>query len=164
MDDVEAVCACDQTFFLTRPVAASGEGYEATAAKGAERRPVENEDQIQSLLRFASGAGGVVEASRVAVGKVFGIYWEVSGTEGTILMDGERFNELKIARLSEPKPDRGFKTLLVGSQMPEYKAFFGFDHGGGGLGYYDVKVIEVIDLIHGICGSDTCFSGFRIRP
>jgi predicted dehydrogenase len=96
----------------------------------------------------------------VTVGKVFGINWEVSGTEGTILTEGERFNELKIARLSDPKPDRGFKTLLAGSQIPAYKAFFGFDHGGGGLGYYDVKVIEVIDLIHGICGTGACFPDF----
>jgi predicted dehydrogenase len=160
MDEVEAVCACNQTFFPTRPVAATGEGYAATAGKGSERRQVENEDQIQSLLRFKSGAGGVIEASRVAVGKVFGIYWEVCGTEGTIIMDGERFNELKVAKLSDPKPDRGFKTLLVGSQIPQFKAFFGFDYGGGGLGYYDVKVIEVIDLIHGICGSGPCFPDF----
>jgi predicted dehydrogenase len=160
MGDVAAVCACDQTFFRTRPVRAAGEGYEAIAVKNAERRVVENEDQIQSLLRFVSGAGGIIEASRVTVGKVFGINWEVSGTEGTILMEGERFNELRVARLSDPKPDRGFKTLLAGSQIPAYKAFFGFDHGGGGLGYYDVKVIEVIDLIHGIYGTGACFPDF----
>jgi predicted dehydrogenase len=160
MDEVDAVCAGSQTFFATRPVAAAGEGYAASAKSGAERRRVENEDQIQCLLRFRSGAGGVIEASRIAVGKVFGIYWEVCGTEGTIVMDGERFNELKVARLSDPKGDRGFKTLLVGSQIPQFKAFFGFDYGGGGLGYYDVKVIEVIDLIHGIYGSRPCFPDF----
>jgi predicted dehydrogenase len=91
---------------------------------------------------------------------VFGIYWEVCGTEGTIIMDGERFNELKIARFSEPKPERGFKTLLVGSQVPQSRIFFGFDYGGGGLGYYDVKVIEVCDLIRGICGHGPCFPDF----
>lgn len=110
-------------------------------------------------MRFASGATGVIEASRVAVGKVFGIQWEVSGTEGTILMDGERFNELKVARLSDPKPDRGFKTLLVGSQIPQFRAFLPFDHGGGGLGYFDVKVIEVHDLMTGIAGNG-CFPDF----
>ena len=160
MDEVASVCAAEQTFFPARPVAGAGEGYSAKAGADAEWRKVENEDQLQALLRFASGAGGVIEASRVAVGKVFGICWEVSGTEGTILMDGERFNELKVARLSDPKPDRGFKTLLVGSQVPQFKAFFGFDYGGGGLGYYDVKVIEVIDLINGIAGPGRCFPDF----
>ena len=160
MDEVDSVFATEQTFFPTRPMAAAGEGYAAKAGAGAERRKVENEDQIQALLRFKSGAGGVIEASRVAVGKVFGIYWEVCGTEGTIIMDGERFNELKIARFSEPKPERGFKTLLVGSQVPQSRIFFGFDYGGGGLGYYDVKVIEVCDLIRGICGDGPCFPDF----
>jgi predicted dehydrogenase len=160
MDDVAAVCAGEQTFFPTRPVAGAGEGYSAKAGSDAERRQVENEDQLQALISFASGAGGVIEASRVAVGKVFGIAWEVSGSEGTIAMSEERFNELKVARLSDPKPERGFKTLLVGSQIPQFKAFFGFDYGGGGLGYYDVKVIEVIDLVRGICGSGPCFPDF----
>lgn len=160
MDEVEAVCASEQSVIANRPVAALGEGYAATAARGAERRAVENEDQVQSLVRFKSGAGGVFEASRIAVGRVFGIQWEISGTEGTILMEGERLNELKIARLSEPKAERGFKTLLVGSQVPQFKAFFGFDYGGGGLGYYDLKVIEAIDLIRGLCGSEGCFPDF----
>jgi predicted dehydrogenase len=160
MDEVDAVCASDQTYFPTRPVATGGEGYAAKAEKSAERRAVENEDQIQSLLRFKSGAGGIIEASRIAVGKVFGIYWEVSGTEGTIIMDGERFNELQVARQSDPKFERGFKTLLVGSQIPHFAAFFAFDYGGGGLGYYDVKVIEVIDLIRGIAGDGDCYPNF----
>lgn len=160
MGGVESVAAIGQTLFPTRPVAAAGEGYAASAGAGSERRAVENEDQMQCLVRFSSGAAGTIEASRIAVGKVFGIYWEVSGTEGTILMDGERFNELKLARLSDAKEDRGFKTLLAGSQIPQYKAFFGFDYGGGGLGYYDVKVIEVHDLIAGIAGAGSCSPDF----
>ena len=160
MGDVASVVASQQTWFPTRPVSAAGAGYSAKASRESEWRAVENEDQVQALLRFASGAAGVIEASRVAVGKVFGIQWEVSGTEGTILMDGERFNELKVARLSDPKPDRGFKTLLVGSQIPQFRAFLPFDYGGGGLGYFDVKVIEVHDLVAGIASGEGCFPDF----
>jgi len=145
--------------FETRPVAVAGEGYSAKADAKAERRKVENEDQVQSLVRFASGAAGTIEASRVAVGKILGIQWEVSGTEGTIINDGDRFNELKVARLSEPKDDRGFKTLLVGSQIPQFRAFLPFDYGGGGLGYFDVKVIEVHDLLAGI-EAGACYPDF----
>ena len=157
--DFDSVIASEQTFFPDRPLAAAGEGYSAKASTEAPRRKVENEDQIQALIRFRSGAAGVIEASRVAVGKVLGIQWEVSGTEGTIIDDGERFNELKVARLSDPKPDRGFKTLLVGSQIPQFRAFLPFDYGGGGLGYFDVKVIEIHDLIAGIFGNG-CFPDF----
>ena len=92
---------------------------------------------------------------------MFGVYWEVSGTKGTIIMDGERFNELKIARFDDPKPDRGFKTIYAGSQVPQYSAFFGFDFAGGGLGYFDVKVIEVRDLVEGICNASDCYPNFE---
>ena len=157
---IERVTAQAATVFTTRPLAGDDAGYASRAQAGAPRREVENEDQIQSLVRFRSGATGVIEASRIAVGKVLGIAWEVSGTEGTIMNDGERFNELLVARLAEAGPDRGFKTLLAGSQVPQYKAFFGFDHGGGGLGYFDVKVIEIHDLITGLAGPEGCFPDF----
>jgi len=160
MGDIVEVTGQAQTFFETRPVSQGGSGYGAKAGDQAQQAPVENEDQIQCLVRFASGAGGTIEASRIAAGKVFGVYWEVSGTEGTIIMDGERFNELKISRFTDPKPDRGFKTLLAGSQVPQFSGFFGFDFAGGGLGYFDVKVIEVHDLITGIAGTGDCFPDF----
>lgn len=153
MGPIESTIAQSQTFFPTRPIPRGAGGYGAKAGADAPRAQVENEDQMQALVRFASGAGGTIEASRIAAGKVFGITWEVSGTKGTILMDGERFNELKVARFDDEKRDRGFKTLLAGSQVPQFAAFFPFDFAGGGLGYFDVKVIEVRDLIGGICGT-----------
>ncbi|WP_207630263.1 Gfo/Idh/MocA family protein [Paracoccus xiamenensis] len=161
MGDVTSTIAQTQTWFPTRPVPQGAASYSAKAAADAPRREVENEDQVQAMIRFASGAGGTIEASRVSAGKVFGIYWEVSGTEGTIIMDGERFNELKVSRFGDAKRDRGFKTLLAGSQVPQFAAFFPFDFAGGGLGYFDVKVIEVRDLIAGICEDDGCDPDFE---
>jgi predicted dehydrogenase len=161
MGEVESVVGQEQTFFKTRPAPGGGSGYRASADGSGKRLAVENEDQFQAIVRFANGAGGTIESSRIAAGKIFGIYWEVSGTEGTIIMDGERFNELKIARYSDEKHDRGFKTLLAGSQVPQFSGFFGFDFAGGGLGYFDVKVIEVHDLIEGIAGAASCFPDFR---
>lgn len=160
MGPVESTIAQTQTYFPTRPVPEGAASYSTKTKADAPRREVENEDQIQAMIRFCSGAGGTIEASRVSAGKVFGIYWEVSGTEGTIVMDGERFNELKVSRFGDAKRDRGFKTLLAGSQIPQFAAFFPFDFAGGGLGYFDVKVIEVVDLIAGICGGGDCDPNF----
>jgi len=160
MGNVSAVCAQDQTFFTERPVTSGYAGYSSKVEEGAERRTVDNDDQSQALVKFASGAAGVIESSRIAAGKVFGIYWEVCGTEGTLIMDGERFNELQVYRFSDDKRDRGFKTLLVGSQVPQFSAFFPFDFGGGALGFFDIKVIEVHDLIQGIAGDGDCFPNF----
>jgi len=160
MGGVDSVTGQEQTFFKTRPAPGGGSGYK-TSADTSKRLEVENEDQFQSLLRFNNGAGGVIESSRIAAGKVFGIYWEVSGTEGTILMDGERFNELKVVSYHDANHDRGFKTILAGSQVEQFNSFFAFDFSGGGLGYFDVKVIEVHDLIQGIMGQGNCFPDFR---
>lgn len=161
MGPIESVVGQEQTFFATRPAPGAGSGYGASVDVSGARLEVENDDQFQSLVSFANGAGGTIESSRIAAGKIFGITWEISGTEGTIVMDGERFNELKVARYSDPKHDRGFKTLLAGSQVEQFKGFFGFDFAGGGLGYFDVKVIEVYDLIRGIAGDAGCFPDFR---
>jgi predicted dehydrogenase len=161
MGGIESVVGQEQTFFATRPAPGGGSGYAASADAGGARLAVENEDQFQALVRFANGAGGTIEASRIAAGRIFGITWEISGTEGTLVMDGERFNELKVARYRDAKHDRGFKTLFAGSQVPQFAAFFGFDFAGGGLGYFDVKVIEVHDLIRGIAGEKGCFPDFR---
>jgi predicted dehydrogenase len=76
------------------------------------------EKPIQSLVKFESGAAGVIEASRICAGRVFGIFFEISGTEGTIHNSGERFNESQVFRMGEAKRDRGFKTIYCGSHVP----------------------------------------------
>ncbi|RJS94778.1 Gfo/Idh/MocA family protein [Salinisphaera sp. Q1T1-3] len=160
MGDFQRVCGQAQTVFTERPVAEPGAGYGSRAGADAERRSVENDDQTQCLVQFASGAAGVVESSRIAAGRIMGVYWEVSGTDGTIYMDGERFNELQVFKMSDDKRDRGFKTLYAGSQVPQYAGFFPYDFGGGGLGFYDAKVIDVYDLIQGIDSPAGCYPGF----
>ena len=158
---IREVTASAQTCLRQRPVPQRDAGYASQVAADAEWREVENDDQVQCLVNFDSGAAGVIEASRIAAGRIFGVFWEVSGTEGTLYMDGERFNELQVYRFNDDKHDRGFKTLYAGSQIPAYAGFFGFDFGGGGLGYFDVKVIEVHDLVQGICGEGDCYPNFE---
>lgn len=160
MGDIREVTASAQTYLRQRPVPQVDAGYASRIDASAEMREVENDDQVQCLVNFTSGASGVIEASRIAAGRIFGVFWEVSGTEGTLYMDGERFNELQVYRFNDDKHDRGFKTLYAGSQIPSYAGFFGFDFGGGGLGYFDVKVIEVHDLVQGICSDDDCYPNF----
>jgi predicted dehydrogenase len=161
MGDVTAVAAQAQTIFKERPAPEFDAGYGSKVAADAKKRAVENEDQIQSLVKFSSGAAGVIEASRICAGRVFGVFWEVCGTEGTLVSNGERFNELQVFRMSEAKRNRGFTTIYCGSQVPQYSAFFGFDFAGGGLGYFDMKVFEVHDLVQAIGRDERCFPDFE---
>jgi predicted dehydrogenase len=156
-----AVSAQAQTIFKEPPVPDFDAGCGSKVGANAKKRVVENEDQIQSMVKFSSGAAGVIEASRICAGRVFGVFWEVSGTEGTIVNNGERFNELQVFRMRDEKRDRGFTAIYCGSQVPQYAAFFGFDFAGGGLGYFDIKVFEVHDLIQGIGRGEKCFPDFE---
>ena len=127
--------------------------------------PVENEDYFGSLLRMASGARVVLEASRVAVAEQNSYGFEIHGTHGAVFWDFRRMGELRAAvspvtgqspaersgagRLGagtgspgaeQSFPDEQVRTLFVGPGDGEYAAF---QPGAGiAMGYDDLKVIE----------------------
>jgi predicted dehydrogenase len=96
--DVERVSGQTTTFVDERP-AADGEGTE----------PVTVDDAFSAHVRFANGAAGTLEASRVAVGRTNDHSIEIEGTEGAIRFSLERLNELELFRPG----NRGFETVLV---------------------------------------------------
>ena len=73
---------CDTATFITERPALSGAAFAHTARGTGALAPVENEDYAGALLRFANGARGTLESSRVAVGEqcTYGI--EVHGDAG----------------------------------------------------------------------------------
>jgi predicted dehydrogenase len=85
--------AADTAVFLTqraRPLAATT-GH---VRGGGELGPVENDDHVACLLRLASGARVVLEASRVAVGAQNDYGFEVHGTAG-LPADGGAAHQLR---------------------------------------------------------------------
>ncbi len=145
---IASVAALDGIVFGDRPAPSSGMGYHAKAGADAPRQQVENDDFFQSLVRFQNGATGSIGASRIAPGRVFGINWEVRGTTGSLFVANERPNELHVFSMGDAPDDRGFRSILCGSQTEGFKqGFFGFDYGGGGIGYFDVKVLEIRGML-----------------
>jgi len=160
--EVTAAAALETIVFKDRPQPGSGSGYRAQASADAARQKVENDDLFQALVKFKSGALGTIGASRVAAGRVFGLNWEIRGTAGSLYVENERANELHVFRMGDPRDDRGFKTILAGSQVDGFKqGFFGFDYGGGGIGYFDVKVLEVRGLLLAFGKSERWFCDFE---
>lgn len=115
-------------------------------------KAVENEDQAQAIIRFASGAMGMIETSRVAVGKKQGLAFEIVGTKASLEFDQERMNELRFYETGAPKGRSGFKTILVDGNCPDFKNFC--PAPGHGLGYNDLKIIEVNRLMRAIAHGD----------
>jgi predicted dehydrogenase len=72
----------------------------------------EVDDAVEATVRFASGAVGTLEATRLALGRRNAFQWEINGTEGSLAFDMERLNELQVFRADDERT-RGFKTVLV---------------------------------------------------
>lgn len=115
-----------------------------------EAGAVDNEDVASALLRFASGTSGVLTTSRAAHGTKNAIRIELHGTRGTLRFDQERMNELQLF-LAEGEPaTRGFRTILTGPLHAPYDRFC--PAPGHGLGFNDLKVIEVAEFLEAIAG------------
>jgi predicted dehydrogenase len=138
--EIEAVSGAVQTVIATRP----------SLRDPAVTEPVEVDDQAQALVRFASGAVGVLEASWLACGRKMGLTIEVTGSKGALILDYERLNELRLFRSDEPARLHGFKTILAGPEHPGYGAFC--PAAGHQLGFNDLKVMEVAGLLEGLAG------------
>ena len=143
--DIAEVCGLNATKIKERAVPAGGSGYAATALSGGQKRAVENEDIMEFLIRFDNGAIGTIGTSRVGTGRKLGLGYEIQGAKGSLFYTQERMNEIKLYRHTDPDREKGYKTVYIGPEHPEYKAFFGL--AGIGLGYNDQKIIEAHDLI-----------------
>ncbi|MEG3115262.1 Gfo/Idh/MocA family oxidoreductase [Salinicola sp. 4072] len=145
---ITQVCGQLQTVITERPM-----------ADGSGMHPVENDDHAQALLRFDSGLIGSIETSRIASGRKLGLAYTVTGTKGAITFDQERMSELKLYQQEGPRGRRGFRTLLIGPEHPDYADFC--PAPGHGLGYNDQKIIEIRDLIEGLAGRQPLSPDFR---
>ncbi|WHP82061.1 Gfo/Idh/MocA family protein [Edwardsiella anguillarum] len=146
--DIEQVCGDLKIVVPDRPAHAGS----------SQRVAVENEDQAHAMVRFASGAQGVIEASRVACGRKMGLSYVITGTKGAIRFTQERMAELQLYLHEDPVSRQGFRTLLVGPAHPEYAAFcLGAGHG---IGFNDQKTVEVRDLVDGIVAGTPMWPDF----
>jgi predicted dehydrogenase len=143
--EVAEVCGVFETFIRERKVAAGGSGHTAQAGADARMRAVENDDVVQFLIRYRSGAIGTIGASRIGTGRKLGLGYEIQGTKGALVFTQERMNELLLYRHTEPSAERGYKTIFIGPDHPGYGAFHPIP--GIGLGYNDQKIIEAREIV-----------------
>ncbi len=111
-------------------------------------RTVGNEDWAGMTLSFESGAHGLIECSRIAHGRKMDIGFELVCENGTVAFHGERMNEIKIYRAGDGSMKSGFETIHCSADHPDYAAFI--PAPGHGLGFHDLKVIEMRDFMGAI--------------
>jgi predicted dehydrogenase len=146
LGEIDALAA-DTAIFLAERARPTGATAGHQRATGGELGPVENEDYVSSLLRFTSGARGVLEASRVSVGEQNNYGFEIHGTKGAVFWDFRRMNELGVS-LGSAYQDQSVSTVLVG---PAHGFYGAFQPGAAtSMGYDDLKVIEAYQFLRSI--------------
>jgi predicted dehydrogenase len=125
---------------------------------GSGEAAVENEDAATAIVRFASGAVGTMVASRVAWGRKSRLGYEVHGSDGMIVFDQERMNELQIYQNRGPVAEQGFRTILSGPAHPPYGSFV--PAPGHQLGFNDLKIIECAEFAAAILGGAPAWPDF----
>ncbi|MCX5562056.1 Gfo/Idh/MocA family protein [Streptomyces sp. NBC_00038] len=146
LGDIASLTA-DTAIFVPERARPTGATAGHARASGGELGPVENEDYVNCLLRFASGARGVLEACRVSVGEQNNYGFEVHGTKGAVFWDFRRMNELGVSR-GTAYQDQPVSTVYVGPGDGEFGAFQ--PGAANAMGYDDLKVIEAYRFLRSI--------------
>ena len=116
----------------------------------AERRTVDTDDAVQMLATFENGCTGIFDTSRVAQGHKIEISYDIVGRAGTISWTYDRLNELQFYTASDPVDRSGFKRIETGPSHPYYGDYYPVANFG--MGYNDMKAIEVRELIQAVAG------------
>jgi predicted dehydrogenase len=136
--EIGSLCAMADVVHEQRPI--SGEPGKMAS--------VENEDIAHAVVRFRNGARGVLSSSRVAHGRKNGLKVEVHGSKGMLWLDNERMNELNLYVADGPMASRGFRRILSSPAHPAYAKLC--PAPGHGLGFNELKVIELAEILHAI--------------
>ena len=113
-------------------------------------RRVTVDDAAMALVRFEHGATGTIEASRVAPGRKNYNRFEINGSRGSVAFNLERMNELELYVAEGDARTRGFRTILSGPLHPPYDRLC--PAPGHGIGFNDLKLIEIAHLLDAIAG------------
>jgi predicted dehydrogenase len=117
--EIGSTTALTRTFIKERPLT------ENASRKGK----VDVDDAFISIVKFKNGAIGSIEASRFCAGRKNYARVEVHGTEGSLLFDLERLNELQIYSNADKADRRGFKPILVTERVhPFYDRWWPHGH------------------------------------
>ncbi|WP_406369528.1 Gfo/Idh/MocA family oxidoreductase [Streptomyces sp. NBC_00647] len=146
LGEIDALAA-DTAVFLPLRARPAGATAGHARATGGEPAPVENEDYVNCLLRFASGARGVLEACRVSVGEQNNYGFEIHGTRGAVFWDFRRMGELRVSR-GTTYQDQPVSTVYVGPGAGDYAAFQ--PGAANSMGYDDLKVVEAHTFLRSV--------------
>jgi predicted dehydrogenase len=112
------------------------------------RGPVTVDDAALFIARFAGGALGSFEASRLATGHTEGLAVELNGELGSVRWELGDLNRLRFFDATEDPTTQGFRTIQATRAAHPYAGAWWPD--GHTIGYEHTFTHEVRDLLHAI--------------
>ena len=155
--EIGEVVGMQKTFITERPAEGRSSGLSATAGEGTEKVTVD--DATLFLAKFANGAFGSFEATRLAPGRKNYNRVEINGSKGSLVFCFEDMNVLEYYNCGDPAERQGFRKIIategghpfVGPWWPP----------GHMLGYEHTFVHAVYELMRAINGEPTIMPDFR---
>lgn len=146
LGDMDMVTAVQSIVIPERPVKAGSK----------EMGQVENDDVVSFLVRYKNGAIGDFSSSRVATGRKNYFYYEIQGTEGTVVYNLERMCEVQVYFKADADKDNGrdcgFRTVLLN---PQHEGFKWFQPAGGiAIAFDDMKTLQAHALMQAMHGGE----------
>jgi predicted dehydrogenase len=138
-EEITGVSALSATFTKQRPF-----------ADGSGTGTVTVDDAVVFTGRLSGGALATFEATRYATGHKNGLRVELNGSEGSLLFDLERLNELEFFSVTDGGDSAGFRRILVTEGgHPYVSAWWPPGHV---LGWEHTFTHQAYDLLTAIAG------------
>jgi predicted dehydrogenase len=100
--EFESVCGEERTFISERKISGSDKIGKVTV-----------DDSVSFLAKFKNGTSGNFVATRFATGRKNFLRLEIFGSEGSVVFNLERLNELQYYNANDDSFAQGFRTIMV---------------------------------------------------
>ncbi len=155
---IEKVTGMTKTFIKERPLPAEMTGLSATGSK--EKGEVTVDDCFAFLARFANGATGTFEGTRLATGRLNYNSFEINGAKGSIAFNLERMNELELYLKADPVNHSGWRTISATNDEHPYGSVWW--PPGHILGWEESHIHQVADFLMAIENDTPCQPDFLV--
>lgn len=157
---VSALIADNYIITERRPVVEGAAFGDTPALNGAKDwADITNPDGSNILCRFANGARGVVDFSRIATGRKFMQTYEIYGTKGSLAYSYDEVNRLHFYSGDDRTGRRGYRAIDVGPENETYRAFLPLPNFA--LGYNETKIIEAAEVVRSIVSEQATWPTFE---
>ncbi len=159
--DITAVTGLMATFITERPLPGAGAAtFSAGSGAATGTGQVGVDDASFFVAEFANGALGSFEVSRFAPGRKNYNTFEVYGSEGSLVFNLERMNELQVFSRNDPAYAQGFRTVLA-TEAGQHDYIANWWPPGHMIGYEHGFHHAVVDFMRAIETGEAIRPNFR---